>query len=121
MENAYVFEAQDLKFEELTFRFCGISECLPEHSCGPYIRQTYILHYILSGKGLYRVKGRQRELGKGEGFLIEPGVPVYYKADAKNPGLIYGSPLAGKRRQSACVILAWVESTLPLCAAAAMS
>ena len=97
MENAYVFEAQNLKFEELTFRFCGISECLPEHSCGPYIRQTYILHYILSGKGLYRVKGRQRELGKGEGFLIEPGVPVYYKADVKKPWSYLWVAFSGKK------------------------
>ena len=85
MENEYVFEVPDSKFGELTFRFCGVSECLPEHSCGPYVRQTYILHYILNGKGVYRVNERQCVLSKGEGFLIEPGVPAYYRADAKDP------------------------------------
>lgn len=64
---------------------CGIEECLPEHSWGPGVRDHYIIHVILSGKGCFTVDGQTYTLNKGQGFLICPGQIVCYKADTDTP------------------------------------
>lgn len=48
---------------------------------GPSIRDHYIIHYVLSGKGFFNGKA----VGKGEGFLITPGMAEEYHADEKDP------------------------------------
>ena len=48
---------------------------------GPAIRDQYIIHYVLSGKGTFN--GNKVE--KGEGFLIVPGMHEEYYSDEKNP------------------------------------
>ncbi|NLB78217.1 MAG: AraC family transcriptional regulator [Clostridiaceae bacterium] len=64
---------------------CGIEECLPYHSWGPGVRDHYIIHVILSGKGSFFVNGQTHILEAGEGFLICPGQIVSYKADSTEP------------------------------------
>lgn len=68
----------------------GWEECAPLHSFGPFVRNHYLLHYIISGRGMlyshasngdiheYSLKGSQ-------GFLICPGQINLYTADAKEP------------------------------------
>lgn len=85
MEDAHVLQLTGSKFQDLHLNFCGVSECEPCHSFGPAIRPNYILHYILSGKGVYRVGERTYKLKEGQGFLIEPEVVTYYQADDKKP------------------------------------
>lgn len=60
---------------------CGIEECLPDHSWGPGVRDHYIIHVIISGKGCFTVNGQTHILEAGQGFLICPGQIVSYKAD----------------------------------------
>ena len=66
-------------------RFCGYEECEPLHKWGPVVRPVYIIHYILSGKGIYQAGGNTWNLGEGEGFLIEPESLTFYQADAVCP------------------------------------
>ncbi|MEY8495408.1 AraC family ligand binding domain-containing protein, partial [Lachnospiraceae bacterium 29-91] len=49
MENAYVLQLSDQKFQDLYLCFCGYAKCEPLHSFGPAVRPNYILHYILEG------------------------------------------------------------------------
>jgi len=70
---------------DLHFDFCGISKTLPFHSFGPAIRQNYILHIIMEGKGTYQVKNQQYHLKKGDLFLIRPGDSTFYLADGEEP------------------------------------
>lgn len=63
----------------------GYEECLPGHSYGPGKRRSYMLHYITSGKGIFRCGSREWHLQKGDLFFIPPGVEVYYEADPKDP------------------------------------
>lgn len=63
----------------------GIENCTPSYSFGPEIRDHYILHYILDGKGEFTVNNKTYKLGKKEGFLIRPGETTYYKADEEDP------------------------------------
>lgn len=69
----------------LTLYYGGSEVCAPSHSFGPAIRQHYLLHYILNGKGKYYVNNKCYKLKKGEGFLIFPSESTYYKADKEEP------------------------------------
>ena len=44
-----------------------------------------MVHYILSGKGVYQCRGKTFRLGEGEAFLICPGELIYYEADREEP------------------------------------
>ncbi len=70
---------------DLNFRHCGEQGCKPNHSHGPAIRDHYLIHYIVDGKGSYRVGEKTYYLKKGQGFLICPNVITYYEADEKEP------------------------------------
>ncbi|MBO0462063.1 AraC family transcriptional regulator [Enterococcus sp. DIV1298c] len=86
--------------KELYFDFCGFSKTLPFHSFGPAIRHDYILHIVMEGKGIYRVKDRQYQLKKGDLFLIRPGDATFYLADGEEPWVYswisFGGPVADK-------------------------
>ena len=75
------------KTQSLDLFLChsGIEYCNPSYSYGPEVRDHYIIHYILDGKGEFTVNNKTYKLGKREGFLIRPGEQTYYKADHKNP------------------------------------
>jgi len=64
---------------------CGIEDCAPGHSWGPAVRDHFIIHYILKGKGTFYVNGTTYHLKKGDGFLIRPDTVIYYQADLENP------------------------------------
>lgn len=85
MEDACVLELSDRKFSDLYLCFCGYAKCEPLHSFGPAVRSNYLIHYILEGKGRYQAGGRWYGLKAGQGFLIEPGMPIFYEADEKEP------------------------------------
>ena len=72
MEKSYVLQLPDKKFEDLSLCFCGYAECEPLHSFGPAARPNYVFHYIMSGKGIYKVGEQTFHLEKGQGFMIEP-------------------------------------------------
>lgn len=68
----------------------GWEECRPLHSFGPFVRNHYLFHYIISGYGTlysHAVNGEITEyrLGKNQGFLICPGQINLYTADEKQP------------------------------------
>lgn len=64
---------------------CGTELCVPDHDYGPAVRDHYLIHYILDGKGIYQVGDKIYELKKNQGFLICPGAITYYKADFQDP------------------------------------
>lgn len=85
MEDVHVLQLTSSKFQDMYLSFCGVSECEPCHSFGPAVRPNYIVHYILSGKGIYRVGERTYKLKEGQGFLIEPEAVTFYQADESEP------------------------------------
>ena len=64
---------------------CGIQNCVGGHSFGPGVRDSYILHFISDGKGVFKCHGKTYELSRGDVFLVKPDTEVYYEADANNP------------------------------------
>lgn len=63
----------------------GYEECEPNHQFGPGLRQSWLLHYISVGKGIFTCKGKDYALKAGDLFLCRPGEVVSYKADEKEP------------------------------------
>ena len=63
----------------------GSEQCRPKHRFGPYIREYYLLHFCLSGKGVFEIGGKIYPVSAGEMFIIPPEVVTVYEADAKEP------------------------------------
>ena len=64
---------------------CGIQKCGPGYAWGPAVRDHYLIHYIISGKGTFQDGGTLRHLEAGDGFLVLPSRVVTYAADEADP------------------------------------
>lgn len=67
----------------------GWQACGPNHHYGPLTRNYYVIHYIISGKGRYKVNDKTYNLKASDGFLIMPGDNAFYQADGKSPWEYY--------------------------------
>lgn len=73
------------KLSDLVPTLAGEEECEPGHSFGPYIRDYFLLHYCVSGKGTLFVGGKSYPVSQGEIFVISPNQLTVYTADTENP------------------------------------
>lgn len=64
---------------------CGHQVCEISHVVGPSVRNMYLLHYIHSGKGVFRTAGKEYCLKAGQGFLVRPNILNYYAPDPNDP------------------------------------
>ncbi|MGX5573555.1 AraC family transcriptional regulator [Bacillus toyonensis] len=97
MEQAIFMKKEQHHFSsELYFAFCGFSKTLPFHAFGPTVRNSYIIHVVLAGKGKYYVKDEKYSLKKGNIFLIRPGESTFYRSDAEEPWLYAWISFGGK-------------------------
>lgn len=69
----------------LTVTYSGHQRCAPSHRWGAGVRQQYILHLIISGKGTYTTPHGTFSLQKGDIFLIRPFTEIEYCADSSDP------------------------------------
>lgn len=97
-----------MDYQDLSLIEIGQQKCNPLYSFGPFMRNEYIFHYILSGKGYFEildnnsdvthfsaaesnihdngaVSKRMIPIKAGEGFLIEPHTKHLYYADEHDP------------------------------------
>ena len=63
----------------------GEEKCAPGHSWGAGVRGAYIIHYVLSGTGVFYCGMGKYTLTKGQAFVIFPNTVVKYQADLKDP------------------------------------
>lgn len=63
----------------------GFENCAPSHAYGPALRTHWLLHYVVSGKGIFERGGKTYSLSQGDIFVIPPGALTYYEADAAEP------------------------------------
>ncbi|MBQ8741562.1 MAG: AraC family transcriptional regulator [Clostridia bacterium] len=63
----------------------GYEACENSHSYGPALRTHWLLHYVVSGKGYFRIEDREYTVTAGNIFVIPPYVETYYEADSENP------------------------------------
>ena len=64
---------------------CGWQDCEPGHSYGPAVRSYWLLHFVVSGKGVFRTARGEYHLGKNDVFIIRPYEITYYEADKDDP------------------------------------
>lgn len=67
----------------------GHQGCTPGYGWGPAMRDHFLIHYVASGKGSYKVNGQTFLLSVGDLFLIYPQVLVEYRADEQEPWEYY--------------------------------
>lgn len=64
---------------------CGQESCCNAYGFGPASREYYLIHYIVSGKGIFQSGLSTYSLSKGDLFIIRPHEITYYQADASDP------------------------------------
>ena len=79
------YKATERELVSLQVYNVGIEKCKASHVWGPGIRDHYLIHYVIRGKGRYHYDHRDYELGAGDAFLVYPGSVVSYEADASEP------------------------------------
>lgn len=69
----------------LTVCNTGVQRCEGSYSWGPGVRDHYLIHYVISGRGQYQVGGRSFALSAGDIFLTCPDENIFYQADPGEP------------------------------------
>ena len=84
--NLLWFEDNDkISNTDVNFYDSGEEKCHGGYFFGPVVRDHYIIHYILSGKGFFKCGKNIFNLKEGDGFIIYPGYLTYYQADQEDP------------------------------------
>lgn len=97
MEKAFKLDFEHDKADSLYVNCCGCSRTEALHSFGPASKPHYLIHYVLSGKGLFRSHDKEYRLEAGYGFLIEPDELAFYQADKSDPWSYLWVGFAGVR------------------------
>lgn len=85
MENKIILQYRNFFHHDLSIYQSGYEKCVSDHYYGPAKRDCYLLHFIISGKGLYRVRNKEFKLKKGDCFLVIPEEETFYRADKEDP------------------------------------
>lgn len=79
----------------LSVTYSGHEKCEASYHWGKGIREQYILHLIVSGKGTYVTPEGSYSLSSGDMFLIRPRTEIEYYADEANPWEYYWVNFSG--------------------------
>ena len=77
----------------------GYQKCTPLYKWGTGIRDHYLIHHIIEGKGYYCAGSKTYELKKGDTFIIYPNTQVSYWADKYDPWEYYWVGFSGNDAQ----------------------
>jgi len=72
-------------YEGLNPVVLGYEECEKAHGFGPATRTHWLFHFVVSGKGIYKINDQQYVLSSGMMFVIPPFAETYYEADSEDP------------------------------------
>lgn len=78
-------KAEHLNNFDMNLYHFGEEDCLSAHHYGPAIRDHYLIHYVISGKGFFSRGEQKWHLTQDMCFLIHPNEVTYYEADEKEP------------------------------------
>ncbi len=80
--------------------FAGDEECKKGHSFGPYIREHYLIHFVLDGCGILRDKYGEHRIDAGKLFIIRPDEVTFYAASQETPWHYMWISFSGRRSDS---------------------
>lgn len=63
----------------------GYENCVSNHFFGPAVRTHWLIHYVVSGCGIFKIDNNVYSVKEGEMFVIPPYVETFYAADTENP------------------------------------
>lgn len=69
----------------MSVTYSGHEKCSGNHRWGKGVREQYILHLVISGKGTYITPEGEFRLCAGDIFLIRPYTEIEYYADRDDP------------------------------------
>lgn len=78
----------------------GAEICDKNYSFGPTIRDNFVLHFIVDGKGKFTIDGKTIELGVGDMFILPKGKVTFYQADKKHPWTYLWVGFSGSKAES---------------------
>lgn len=73
----------------------GYERCSGLHKWGSGVRDHFLIHHIISGKGVYITPSGRFELKAGDTFLIYPYTEITYIADEYDPWEYYWAGFSG--------------------------
>lgn len=104
---------QDERFVDLNLYQFGWERCAPLHQFGPAVRNHFLFHYIISGKGKLETAGQGFHIEAGQGFLLCPDQISTYYADRNDPWTYTWIEFDGLRARE-CMTLAGLSETQPI-------
>jgi AraC-like DNA-binding protein len=81
----YAYYASVRQLSALSVYNAGYEKCHPSYQWGPGVRDHYLLHHIIRGRGRYRMEGKEYHLKTGDTFLLFPQIESSYQADREEP------------------------------------
>lgn len=69
----------------VNLNYFGSEQCERGYTFGPFVRTSYVLHMVKSGRGRLFRDGNSYEVRPGQAFLIYPGEETTYQADFYDP------------------------------------
>ncbi len=79
------FKNQLRTMSSLTVYRTGRQQCAPLESRGREIRDFYLIHLVIKGRGTFILNNHEYPVKTGDAFLIYPNVPINYIADEEDP------------------------------------
>ncbi len=67
----------------------GYHETIQGHYSSQTVVDHFVLHCVVSGKGIYRIHEKTYHLKAGDCFLLIPNVPILYQSDVMDPWVYY--------------------------------
>ncbi len=89
-----------VSFVDISPLFFGHECCASLHSFGPYVRDYYLLHFCLAGRGRLEDKYGRHDVSAGEMFVIRPGEVTLYTADRDEPWEYIWLAFKGERAEA---------------------
>lgn len=95
MTDRHSFRAEQTDTVSLAVYNVGYEKCAGLHKWGRGVRDHYLIHHIISGKGEYYIGGKVFHLNAGDTFLIYPFTEISYVADKVTPWEYYWTGFNG--------------------------
>lgn len=84
-----VYQSRAKSQHDLAIYQFGYEKCSGDQHFGPFKRDCFMLHFLVSGQGLYKIRNKTFHLKKGDCFLVIPDEDTYYEANKTDPYEFY--------------------------------